>query len=297
MMKFVRLLVLAAALLPATARADEPLDGWVEASLRAVSSSRSVPDSDGVDGSGVGAGLDTGFEWRSGRTEVQFDLRGEVFDYSQADRVTRKTLVGGMTLTQHLNDLIAVELNASHADNVVTLESQNTDQDAVRGAVILSRGDNELHLEAQYRKREYNSDPADQADGMRYDASFQHRFGNYHWLHLDASQESLEADRDFRSYDRTTLRATYSQPVAKRLRLRPQLEYRRWRYDARYVNDNTAGEQRRDWYVEPELAIVYGRPDRGVQLMARAAYQFRTSNDALFRDDQPVFEAEVGYKF
>lgn len=297
MMKFVRLLALAAALVPATAHADAPIDGWVEMSLRAVSSSRSVPDSDGVDGTGVGAGLETGFEWRAGRTEVQFDLRGEVFDYSQVDRPTRKTLVGGVTLTQHLSKAVALEVNVAHADNVVTLESQRTDQDAVRGGIILTRGSNELQVEAQYRKREYNEDPNDQAHGMRYNVDFLHRFGSYHWLSFDAAQESLEADNDFRSYDRTTLRATYSQPIAKRLRLRPQLEYRRWRYDARFVNGNTAGEQRRDWYVEPELAIAYGRPDRGVQFMAKAAYQFRTSNDDRYRDNQPVFEAEVGYRF
>lgn len=288
---------LALLLLPAPALAADGVDGWAEVTLRAVESNRAVVEGDDIDSSGIGIAVDTGFEWKGGRTAVQFDLGAEAFDYSDNTRETRQSATGGVTLSHELGDNLTLAVTASHGEDIVTQESRETDQDAVRGEVTWQKGDDRVRLRAQYRWREYLSDAADRAEGLRVDAQYQRRFGNYHWLRLDAAREDLDAVNPLRGFERTTLRASYSRPVAKYLRLRPTIEYRDWTYDARRVGGDPDAPLRRDRYVAPEIGLSYGHVDRGPQARLRAAWQLRSSNDPAYREDAPYFEAAIGWRF
>lgn len=292
-------LAFAACALPQVAQAgDDPVSVWGEISTRAVQSSRSITNGDDIDSSGVGASADAGFRWTKGRTSVQFDLGAEAFSYSDDNRGTRDGWNAGVEVAHKVSDEITVALAATHHDDIVTLESLSSDQDALRAEVTWERNDDKVTLGAQYRQREYREKSADRGDGMRYTAEYQRHFGSYHWARLYASRESLEADSARRSYDRTILRASYSVPVfAKRLRLRPQIEYRDWTYDDRRVGDDPAAALRHDSYVAPEVGLAYGRSDRGINLWARAAYQFRKSNDPEYSKDAPYLSLTMGYKF
>ncbi|TMM48189.1 hypothetical protein [Qipengyuania marisflavi] len=280
------------------AHAKDGVDVWAELSARAVDSSRAVFEGDDIDSSGVGVAAAAGFEWKNGRTSVQFDLGAQIFDYSEDTRETRESATASATLAQELNDTLSVAVTVSHAEDIVTLEARETDQDAVRVEVKYETKQDRLRLRAQYRAREYRSSTIvdDQGEGFRYDAQYNRRIGSWHWARLDVQFDDIDSDTARRSYHRMTVRGSYSLPVAKKLRLRPQLEYRSWTYDERRVLGDPASELRQDSYVAPEIGLDYGGSS-GLRARLRAAYQFRTSNDPRYSDDAPYLDLTIGYRF
>src|SRR3546814_16831028 len=66
-----------------------------------------------------------------------------------------------------------------------------------------------------------------------------------------------------RSYERRVINATYSLPVATRLRLLPSIDVRKWGYDARIAQGDHAGDFRIDRYAAPGLGLASCRADSG----------------------------------
>lgn len=279
-------------------QAQETTSFYVEAETRGVYSSRAVVDGDAIESSGVGASLETGFEWRKGRTAVQFDLGAEIFDFTNEDRDTRKSLRAVAAIAHEVVPDVTVSVAAGHWDGIVTLESLDTKQDAVALDVTIENRPHRVGASAQYRAREYAGARPSTGEGMRFDADYTYRLGSWHWARLDLRAEDIDSAHPRRGYERHTVRGSYSVPLdrAKRWRLRPQIEWQRWEYDGRRVLDTAGGALRKDSYVAPELGLSYGKSS-GVKARLRAAWQFRRSNDPRYREDAPFVDLRLGYRF
>ena len=107
--------------------------------------------------------------------------------------------------------------------------------------------------------------------------------------------ESSESTR--RSFERRVIKATYSHPIAKRLRLRPSIEFREWDYDARIAQGDPEGELRADRFVAPGLGLAYGRASRGLFARVNAEYRIRSSNDERYGKDGLRAGVTVGFRF
>ena len=300
-MRFLAKLAALAALvtLPATpGHARNGVDIWAEIGARAVQSDRTVTEGDEVESSGVGVSADGGFEWRNGRTQVQFDLGASIFDYEDEARGTRRSLSASATVGQGLSETVSVAVSAGHLEDTPTLEAYHTDQDAIRVEVQYEDKVHRIRLRAQYREREYDLATPTKGKGMRYDAQYNHRIAAWQWARLEALAEDIDSADARRGYERYMVRASYSHPLdgQKMWRLRPQIEYWNWTYDGRRVLDTVDGDLRHDSYVQPEVGLSYGKTE-GLQGRARAAYQFRNSNDPRYEKSAPYFEVIVGYRF
>ena len=286
------------ALCGATAYAQDGTNLYVEIEARGVYSSRAVVDGDAIESSGGGASIETGFEWRQGRTAVQFDLGAEIFDYTDESRPRRETLRAVASLSHEVIADVTISVAAGHWEDIVTLESLETDQDAVALDVTYEDRPHRVGLGAQYRKREYAGGRVSTGEGMRFDADYTYRFGSWHFARLDLRAEDIDSDHPRRGYERHTVRASYSVPLdkAKTWRFRPQIEWRSWEYDGRRVLDTGGEPLRKDRYIAPEIGFTYGKTD-GLKARLRAAWQFRDSNDRRYREDAPYVDLRLGYRF
>src|SRR3546814_10746687 len=102
-------------------------------------------------------------------------------------------------------------------------------------------GNDRVRVSADYRKREYDLGAPASGDGYRVAAQYRRRIGAHHWLSIDLSHEEMSSiESPSRSYERRVINATYSLPVAKRLRLLPSIDVRKWDYDARIAQGDPA---------------------------------------------------------
>ncbi|MDG6079404.1 hypothetical protein E3U23_09390 [Erythrobacter litoralis] len=280
------------------ALAADETDVWLEAEARAAYSDRAVVDGDSIEASGGGVGIDAGFEWKNGRTAVQFDLGAAVFEFTDEDRDMRTSTRAVASLAHQVADDIAISVSAGHWDDITTLEARRTDQDAIAVEVGYEKRPHRVRASAQYREREYESVTPSRGNGMRYDADYTYRFGSWYWARVDLRAEDIDSDHTRRGYERHTIRASFSAPVdeARLWRVRPQIEWRQWEYDDRRVLENESGALRKDAYLAPEIGFSYGKLS-GLKARLRAAYQFRTSNDPRYRADAPYLDFRIGYRF
>ncbi|WP_128891462.1 hypothetical protein [Erythrobacter sp. HKB08] len=281
---------------PHAAQAKDGIEVGGDISVRAVQAERAVFEGTDVESSGVGASASADFTWKNGRTSVQFDLDATIFDYSDDTRPTRESVGAGLTLRQELSDEVEVAVEVRHSENIVTLESREADQTSVRAEVKWEDRKNRVRLRAQYREREYDDLARSTGNGWRFDAQYNRRLGSWHWIRADFRVENIDSTAVRRSYDRQIAAVRYSVPIAKNLRLRPEVEFRRWTYDERYVADDPTADRRRDTMIAPEIGLAYGR-SRGLYGRLQASYEFRNSNDMRFDADAPRLDLRIGYRF
>ena len=220
-----------------------------------------------------------------------------VFDYTDDTRDTRQSWGVRVTAIQKITKTVNFELEARHSEDIVVLESTQADQDALAAQLEWSKGNDRVRVEAEYRKRQYEAGSGGKGDGLRYAAQYNRRLGAYQWVRLDVSHEDIDSDNPVRGYKRDRAVIKYSLPVAERLRVRPSLDYRTWKYDGRVAQGDPDGAMRRDRVVTPAVELAYGSDTRGVYARASAGYEFRMSNDERYGDNAPRLQATVGYRF
>ena len=159
-------------------------------------------------------------------------------------------------------------------------------------------GNNRIRAYADYREREYDYTTTYHGDGWRFAAEYNRRLGSYHWLRFNVRHEWMDsADSPRRDYQRTVARVKYSLPVAKRLRVRPSIEYREWSYDNRIARGDPDDALRKDSYIAPGIDMTYGRAGQGVNVAVYSEYRIRTSNDVRYDHDAFRIGMSVGYRF
>lgn len=276
---------------------DLSLHGRLE--LRAVQSDLDFDEGEDIDSSGFGARASFGASWQAGKTtviEADFDLGA--FEYSDEARGTLETAGAAMEVTQDVGDKVKLSLRARRMENIAVLEAFSADETSIRARLQWQDGPDRVRLGVEFREREYDTATPASGKGWRVEGQYNRRLGSYHWVRIDLRHEEMDSDQSpRRSYKRQVARLKYSQPIAKRLRLRPSLEYRQWDYDSRIAQGDPQGELRSDSYVAPALDLAWGRATRGPYLVASAEYRLRQSNDIRFDNDAVRLGLRIGYRF
>lgn len=182
------------------------------------------------------------------------------------------------TLQQDVSQSLEVQLQARRYDDLVTVESADTDewQGSARISFEPTRA-NRFRLQGTWRDRQYDNRAAPETtgEGPRVDAQYRRRFGPYHYLTFDLRAESIQSDDPVRGYERESAGVAYTRPIAKDLRVRPAIDLIKTRFDGR-IADN--GALRRDQQVVPEVELLWW-PGKW-RIEAEAKYVFFNSNEA-----------------
>lgn len=295
--------IIAAAVLAAlpvsaqSARAESEWGGRVEAQV--VQSELDQDDGDDIDSSGFGIRGDINFTLSpTKRTSITADATARAFDYNDDDRDTREIYGASLTVNHKLSKHVELRLRARQIENIAVLEASSADQTSAEARLQLQQGNNRVRVAAEYRTREYDMTGNPDGDGYKISVQYNRRLGPYHWVRLDARHEDMQSNESpRRSYNRQVFKLSYSQPIAKRLRLIPSLEYRQWEYDARIARGDPDGGLRHDDYVAPGLRLAYGRASRGFYADASAEYRVRDSNDVRYDQNAVRAGVRVGFRF
>lgn len=225
------------------------------------------------------------------RIEVQRFGNATGRDAFNRDRLTAQ-------YSRDLGDGWEVELRGRLYDDLVTIESADTDEKQV--SLQLEYEPVQAHrfrLRGTWRDREYDdgaglNGTSSTGDGWRVDAEYRHRLGRYHYINADLRLEDIASDNPSRGYERQSAGVSYTHPITSDLRIRPAIEVRHTRFDGRLTPDL---EQRDDTQFVPEIELQYWPGQWRIE--AEAKYIFSDSNDPV-RDRQGYrFSLSVGYAF
>ena len=291
------LLVAGLAFVPTSASAQTDWTG--EIAVRAVESERDLPEGEEIDSSGIGIRGEIGVEFDLARTtRVRVEGEAGAFDYRDNTRKSRETFGGAISVSHDLTDALELRLQARRVENIAVLESNQADQTSVGARLQWKSGNDRVRLSADYRKREYDLGAPANGDGYRIAAQYRRKFGSFHWLRIDLSHEEMESSESpRRNFERRVIKATYSLPVAKRLRLLPSIDVRKWDYDSRIALGDPEGDRRVDRYAAPGLGFAYGKDTKGPFVLAQAEYRLRQSNDQRFGKDGLWIGVSAGHRF
>ncbi|UIP07327.1 hypothetical protein LY632_02695 [Erythrobacter sp. SDW2] len=298
-------LVLGTAVMAACAPASAKEEGGIKVDptgqieFRLVESDLAVDQGEGFDSSGVAFRAEAGLDFDLGKTTgARVEVEGGYYDYSDPIHQDRTSYGGAIELRQELSEAFEIRLRFRRIENIALLESTRADQTSVGVRLQWEHGNDRLRAFADYRWREYDLSDKPKGKGWRFAGQYNRRFGSYHWLRFDLAYEEIDSDTSpARAYDRTTAKVEYSHPIAKRLRLKPSVEYRSWSYDARIARGDPQGELRQDSYVGPALELSYGSDTRGFYAEANAQYRLRTSNDVRYDHDAFRVGVTAGFRF
>jgi hypothetical protein len=228
----------------------------------------------------------TRFRLEADRIEV-FRLGGDRDDISR-DRLTA-------TVEHDLTETLEIQLQARRYDDLVTVESADSDEWQGSARVTFQPGrDNRFRVAAAWRDRQYDNGagPATTGEGPRVDAQYRRRFGPYHYLAFDLRAENIRSDDPDRGYERESAGVAYTRPVAKDLRVRPAVELIKTRFDGRIAD---SGALRRDRQVVPEVELMWW-PGKW-RIEAEAKYLFFNSNETVREREGYRLTLSVGYAF
>jgi hypothetical protein len=295
-----RLLFLALAVLGAS-RAAAQDEGWqlnpdARIEMQTISAQTTTRDDDlVVDGEAISVRGQIGLalEKKGLRLRVEAD-RIEVFRLGNGRADTARDRFTA-TAEADLSKDWELQLQARHYDDFVTVESGNTDE--WQGSARLTwepKREHRLRLTGTWRDREYDNGALAETkgDGARVDAQYRRRFGPEHYLAFDLRAESIQSDDPRRGYDRQSVGAAYTRPVAPDLRIRPAIEVIRTEFDGRLT---PAGERRRDKLVVPEVELLWWPGKWRVE--AEAKYIFTDSNEPVREREGYRLTLSVGYAF
>ncbi|WAT16952.1 hypothetical protein OZN62_08360 [Aurantiacibacter sp. MUD11] len=298
--------VLATALLAVPAAAEEHENSWkvdlmARVELGIVSSESSDQDDELIvngDGGYLRGQLsvsleDDNTEFRLEADRIQVERFGSATGRPRYDR-DRFTL----SVTQGLGEDWEVQLRGRIYDDLVTVESSDTDE--VSAAIRIEYEpvlDHRVRATVTWREREYadTAGPggtASQGDGIRVDLDYRYRFGRYHYLGLDLRAEEIDSANPVRNYTRESAALSYTHPLTRDLRIRPAMEWRHTVFDGRIAPD---GQPREDDQYVPEIELLWWPGNWRIE--AEAKYIFSDSNDPVRDREGYRVSLSVGYVF
>ncbi|MGB3795310.1 MAG: hypothetical protein WA957_03295 [Alteraurantiacibacter sp.] len=241
-------------------------------------------------------GLELGDDSTTFRIEadrIQVERFGNATGRDRYDR-DRFTL----SVEQELDDAWEVRVRGRVYDDLVTVESSDTDE--VQGAVRIEYEPVLAHrfrAEVTWRDREYNDDDGpggmpSTGEGLRVDLDYRHRLGRYNYINVDLRAEEIESDNALRSYSRQSAGVSYTHPITPDLRVRPAVELRHTKFEGRMT---PTGAPRDDTQFVPEIEFLWW-PDNW-RIEAEAKYIFGTSNDPLRKREGYRLSLSVAYVF
>ncbi|WP_156167339.1 hypothetical protein [Aurantiacibacter marinus] len=234
------------------------------------------------------------------KTEVRLEAdRIEVERFGSAtgrDSFNRDRLTAG--ITQKLDDDWEVELRGRIYDDLVTVESSDTDETQVSARVEFEpESAHRFTLRGTWRDREYDDGDgpggaSSKGEGARVDFEYRHRLGRYHYINFDLRAEEITSDNPLRGYSRESASISYTRPITSDLRVRPALELRQTSFDGRLLPGSAPRE---DTQIVPEVELLWWTGNWRAE--AEAKYIFANSNDPVRDREGYRFSVSLGYVF
>ena len=270
------------------------VDPGLDSSVRIVTAQSAIRDDDEtIDGDAISFGLApfVQFERQNARITVRNSLKR--IEYFPEDRTDRWQNVASVVGDFEISGRTSVRVFGERGDNLSTAEFFRTDQWEV-GTRIQNAFDeaNRVRLGASWRERQYDDSAGSTGEGPQIDGEYRYRFGANHYLYARGRYEEIDSPQPARNMNRWSAFLLYQIPVARNLRLRPELSYRDLKYPGR---DLTTGGFRRDEIFAPELTVLYS-PGPWL-VLAEAKYISRNSTDPRFDRGGYRFAIEVIHEF
>jgi hypothetical protein len=275
---------------------DQPAGFYGEVSASGTYTKRARTLLDDADGSNLRLRTELGFEGGNAMTKFRLEAHVGVSDYHDDGGSARPRLGALVELSQKFADSYTFAASAAHDENIVTLESTNTDQTIIKASIAAEPGNNLIEAHAGYRWRDYQDAIGGKGKGVELGARLRHRFGSYHWAAIGVTHDRIASNNVQRDYRRTAFGADYSVPVAKRLRITASADYRTWTYPSRTVGSVATAPKRSDRLIRPEIGLSYGR-SKGLYARSSLGYDFYKSNDPRFSGNGIRVGGTVGYRF
>lgn len=198
-------------------------------------------------------------------------------------------------IEQDIDDDWEIQLRGRYTDDVITVESGDTDelQASARVEYEPERA-HRFRARATWREREYDNgpDPQTEGSGPRFDAQYRHRMGRYHYITFDLRAESISSNDPERGFERQSAKVSYTQPITPDLRVRPAINLIRTQFDGRLTLD---GERRDDFLVAPEVKLMYWPGNWRAE--AQAKYILGDSNLSTREREGYRLTLSIGYVF
>lgn len=285
---------------PLAAQEDEnvEIDPWAQLQFRLVQSDLDFDEGEDIDSSGFSLRARVGVDVEpSPSTRIRIEADASQYEYHDEDRDDRTSYGAAVQIAQDLSEEVEIRLRLRHVENVALLEASSADQSSASVRLQWQKGNDRVRVYADYRIRDYDLTAPANGEGWRVAAQYNRRIGSYHWLRFDLRHEKMNSDNSpRRNFERTVARVKYSLPIAKRVRVRPSLEYRSWSYSDRIARGDPQNDLRKDSYVAPGVEVTYGR-SKGVYATASAQYRLRSSNDIRYDFDAVRVGVTVGVRF
>jgi hypothetical protein len=274
------------------ARGDS--DPWRgELAAIGVAAQRTVRDEDDVDSSGFGLDGDLAYIHDFGRSDLRLRASTTLFEYVDNDRGTRWKKEGSARFRHESSRDLRFFLQGEYSDNLVTVESSETDQIELQSGVEFSPGNHRISAFGGWREREYSGGDRS-GDGPIAGARYAYRLGRDRSVIGDLRYEEINSDAPSRGYRRLSGEVRYTSTRGRKTNYEVGAIARRLKFDDRIVTE--AGRRRRDWTVAPRLTVEHAL-NRHWFAEVRAEWIFRKSTDPEFRDDGSRVRARIGWRF
>ncbi|RDC60141.1 hypothetical protein HME9302_01340 [Alteripontixanthobacter maritimus] len=274
-------------------------DGWtldaeLDAGVRVTAAENAVRDDDDtVDDDAISFSLSPQVTATNGPVEVALRHRVRRIEYFDDDREDLWRNLLGAEVTYTTDPMGAVSVFAERGWNVSTAEFPRADQWEA-GAEIERRfgAAHRVRVGGSWRERSYDDLAGSEGSGPRLDAQYRYRFAANHYLYVAGRVEEIDSDAERREMNRWLLSASYQRPLARDLRIRPQLTYRELDFPGRIVPD---GASREDTILIPEVTLLYSPGDW--LFSGELRYNIRSSNDPERGEDGFRISVNASHEF
>ena len=274
-------------------------DSWVvdpelDIALRAVTANFDLRDDDSaINGDAVAVLVAPSVTATKGPLSVRARNSTYRIEYFEDDFSDRWRIVTGLDVGYATDSDGDIGASVEYGDNLATAESPRTDQWRFGADVERRFGDeHRLRFAGYWRERSYDDLARSEGQGPELDGEYRYRFGPNHYLYVRGSLEEIDSDTARRRFDRQIASIAYQRPIARDLRIRPQVGYRHTDFTGRLLPD---GDFRSDDIVTPELTLLYSPGDWLFSLEGR--YLLRDSTDPEFDRNGYRVMLEARYEF
>ena len=291
--------LLAACAMAATPVEAQPLKDWsldpgLEVAARIVSAKSAIrDDEEAVDGDAIALRIAPSVRLRG--SDVTITLRNSTtrIEYFPEDRSDRWQNTARLTGDFAVGEGSSLTFFGERGDNLSTAEYFMTDEWEFGGRLEQELNEeNRIRLGASWRDRSYDDSAQSQGSGPQIDGEYRYRLGANHFVHLRGRYEEIDSSNLLREMSRRSIFASYQRPIARDLRIRPEISYRDLDYPGRIL---ATSDYRRDDILSPEVSLLYS-PGPWL-IIAEARYIARNSSDPEFDREGYRLALEVTHEF
>ncbi|MBA2245727.1 MAG: hypothetical protein H0W11_12280, partial [Gemmatimonadetes bacterium] len=268
---------------PATRRAPRraqprPRLWSADLTLTGIYDTNATRSEDELDSQGVVVGGVARYQNHARQPTLQLRYAGAFHRYTGIDRWDR---VSHSLRAAHLLRISpdwTLETAAIGSVGILTTEFRLADQVTLLPRLEYSPGrTHRIRGYGAVRQRWYRDEDRTGAFAPYIGTDYRYRWGSWHYWDTDVRYETIRAEVERRSLDRTTVSTAYTRPLGRNDRLRAGVAYRTWRYAARQVEVDGVEVPRQESRWTPSVLWIHDLW-RDLRLDVEYRYDTRLSN-------------------